>query len=601
MRTRLFVPLGLGLFGALALASRDAPAGDMAVDSADPIVLTNDLAASAAPVLDAIPPQATFGDETAAADEIPGEIAVDLRDDVSEADVADIDAKDGILLRPVSRWSTTHDKIDVADVDPSRESAVLDALSHDPRVEHAEPMALYRATFVPDDPLYQSKQWHLKRVGAEQAWGYSCGQGVTVAVIDTGVACFDKGPFTRGTDLAGTRCEGGWNFVDDNGEAIDDHGHGTHVAGTIAQTTNNGMGTAGLAYCATLMPIKVLSKQGFGTVANVAEGIRFAADEGAQIINMSLGGPIKSQILEDAVKHAQSKGVLVVAAAGNSGKKVGWPAAYPGVVAVSATDDKDKIAWFSSRGPEVVLAAPGVAVTQQTVCNGGKDKCEVFGTFNGTSMASPHVAGVAALVESMGVTDAGALRDALTSTARAKDDKNLYGAGIVEAGAAASRVFWTHLVIRSIALLGLLWLVARRIRKGGGTVARTAGSVAGALVASVGLFPLAPLFGLGRFTTLAMRPLGEWDLVLMGAGFHRWLLLASALPAIALTLVGFASKRFRPFIGGLALGTAALCAQMAWSGDAAFVGGPLLARVWAVANALVCLWLARTALDTKRT
>jgi serine protease len=601
MRTRLFAPLGLGLFGALALVSRDAPARDLAIDSVDPIVIPNDVAASVAPVLDAIPPQATFGDETAEADEVPGEIAVDLRDDVSDADVADIDAKDGIVLRPASVWSTTHDKIDVADVDPAREAAVLDALSHDPRVEHAEPMALYRATFVPDDPLYSSKQWHLKRVGAETAWGYSCGQGITVAVIDTGVACFDKGPFTRGTDLAGTRCEGGWNFVDDNAQAADDHGHGTHVAGTIAQTTNNGVGTAGLAYCATLMPIKVLSKQGFGTVANVAEGIRFAADEGAQIINMSLGGPIKSQILEDAVKHAISKGVLIVAAAGNSGKKVGWPAAYPGVVAVSATDDKDKIAWFSSRGPEVVLSAPGVGVTQQTVCNGGKDKCEIFGTFNGTSMASPHVAGVAALVESMGVTDADALRDALTSTARAKDDKNLYGAGIVEAGAAASRVYWSHLAIRAIALLGVLWLVGRRIRKGGGKVARTVGSVAGAVVASVGLFPLAPLFGLGRFTTLAMRPLGEWDLVLMGAGFHRWLLLASALPAIALTMLGFASKRFRPFIGGLALGTAALCAQMAWSGDVAFVGGPMLARVWAVANALVCLWLARTALDTKRT
>src|SRR5207253_229267 len=120
--------------------------------------------------------------------------------------------------------------------------------------------------------------------------------------------------------------------------AADDQGHGTHVAGTIAQTTNNGLGTAGLAYCATLMPVKVLNKQGFGSVANVAEGIRFAADEGAQIINLSLGGPIKSRILEDAVAHALDRGVVIVAAAGNSGRKVGWPAAYPGVVAVSASD-----------------------------------------------------------------------------------------------------------------------------------------------------------------------------------------------------------------------------------------------------------------------
>jgi serine protease len=595
MRTRLLANVAAGLVAALALLAQDAPAADRA-DPVDPSV----------PV-DATGDGPTFGDETVGADSIPGEIAVDLRDDASAGDVADLDAKFGLVMHPNSGWSTTHDKLEVADVDVSRETTVLDGLASDPRVEHAEPMALYRATFVPDDPLYASKQWHLKRVGAESAWSYTCGQGITVAVIDTGVACFDKGPFTRGTDLAGTRCEGGWNFVDDNAEAADDQGHGTHVAGTIAQTTHNGVGTAGLAYCATLMPVKVLSKQGFGTVANVAEGIRFAADHGAQIINLSLGGPIKSRILEDAVDHALSRGVLIVAAAGNSGKSVGWPAAYPGVVAVSATDDKDKIAWFSSRGPQVAIAAPGVAVTQQTVCNGGKDKCEIFGTFNGTSMASPHVAGIAAMVESLGVTDPGAVREALTSTARPQPETNLYGAGIVDAGAAASRVFWQHLAWRGLALLGLGWLVARRIRKNGGKVTRTAGSVAGALLASVGLAPFGPLLGLagyaGKLRTaldLGMRPLGEWDLVLAGAGMHRWLLLASALPAIGLTMLGFASSRVRPFIGGIALGTAALLVQLAWSGEAAFVGGPMLARVWTVTNALVCLWLARAALDAKR-
>jgi serine protease len=592
MRTRILAPLGIVTVATLALLTRDAPAQSVA----------------ATPTVDPTTVEApTFGDETVGPDTVPGEIAVDLRDDASDADITELDARLGIVMRPSSGWSTTHDRLEVADVDVSREPGILDALSHDSRVEHAEPMALYRATFVPDDPLYASKQWHLKRVGAESAWGYSCGQGITVAVIDTGVACFDKGPFSRGTDLAGTRCEGGWNFVGDNNEAVDDHGHGTHVAGTIAQTTNNGVGTAGLAYCATLMPVKVLSKQGFGTVANVAEGIRFAADNGAQVINMSLGGPIKSKIIEDAVNHALSKGVIIVAAAGNSGKSVGYPAAYPGVVAVSATDDKDKIAWFSSRGPEVAIAAPGVAVTQQTVCNGGKDKCEIFGTFNGTSMAAPHVAGIAAMIESLGVTDPGAVRDALTSTARPKDEPKLYGAGIVDAGAAASHVFWKHIAFRGLALLGLAWLVGRRIRKNGGKVARTVGSVAGALVASVGLIPFAPVLGLaayaGKLRTvleLGMRPLGEWDLVLMGAGVHRWLLLASALPAIVLTMLGFASKRARPFIGGIALGTAALLAQLAWSGDAAFVGGPFLARLWTVANALVCLWLARMALDAKR-
>jgi len=221
MRPRILVPLGAGALATvatLALLTRDAPAQSII----------------ATPTVDSTTEAPTFGDETLEASEIPGEIAVDLRDDATEADVTDLDARVGIVMHPNSGWSTTHDRLEVADVDVASEPAILDALSHDPRVEHAEPMALYRATFVPDDPLYASKQWHLKRVGAESAWGYSCGQGITVAVIDTGVACFDKGPFSRGTDLAGTRCEGGWNFVGDNSEAVDDHGHGTHVAGTIA-------------------------------------------------------------------------------------------------------------------------------------------------------------------------------------------------------------------------------------------------------------------------------------------------------------------------------------------------------------------------------
>jgi len=602
MRIPFVVPLAVGSIAAIALLSRPAPAVDRTISGAQAATWAADLDEGAP----------TFSDEAGEGDTIPGEIAVDVRDDATASDLADIGIKYGIAMRPNSGWSAGNDKIEVAEVAASGEAAIIDALARDPRIEHAEPMAVYRASYVPNDPLYTSKQWHLQRVGAEAAWHYSCGRGVTVAVIDTGIACFDKGPFSRGSDLAGTRCEGGWNFVDDSNEAYDDHGHGTHVAGTIAQTTNNGVGTAGLAFCATLMPIKVLSKQGFGTVANVAEGIRYAADAGAQVINLSLGGPIKSGILEDAVKHALAKGVVIVAAAGNSGRSVGWPAAYPGVVAVSATDSNDKIAWFSSRGPELSIAAPGVGVTQQTVCNGGRDKCEVFGTFNGTSMASPHVAGAAAMLESLGVTDGASVRRALESTARHPtgsanaDDEELLGAGIVDAAAAAFHVYWAHVALRAVALLGLAWAVARRIRRRGGRVTRTPGAVLGALATSVGLFPLSPLLGLMShagsavsFVELAARPVGEWDLILVGAGLHRWLLLASALPALLLTVLGFASRRVRPLIGGIALGTAALLVQMAWAGDVAFVGGPLLLRVWAVTNALACLWLARTALEAR--
>jgi serine protease len=536
--------------------------------------------------------------------EIEGEIAIDLKDSASAADIAAFAQRYGLALRPNSSWSTTHDKLEVADVNPADESALVERMSRDPLVEAVEPMSLLRASFVPNDPLYASKQWHLTRAGAEKGWEYTCGRGVTVAVIDTGVACFDKGPFSKGTDLEGTRCDGGWDFVNDRPEASDDHGHGTHVAGTVAQATNNGRGTAGLAFCASLMPIKVLSKGGFGTVANVAEGIRFAADNGAQVVNMSLGGPIKSKILEEAVTHAIRRGVVIVAAAGNSGRSVGYPAAYPGVIAVSATDANDKIAWFSSRGPEIAIGAPGVGVTQQTVCDGGKNKCEIFGTFNGTSMASPHVAGAAAMVVSAGITEPAAVLDALQSSASPKEEKELYGAGILDAGAAVAHAHWAHVAMRLAALAALFVLIASRIRRARGVLAATPLAVVGALIGAVGLFPFAPLLHLGAFGAIRpalevlMHPLGEWDLA-FGAGLHRWLPLANALPAMAGVAFLFGSKRLRPGVGGLALGTAALLAQIAFSGEVLFGFGPFVLRLWVVANALVCMWIARMCLDAK--
>ncbi len=536
-------------------------------------------------------------------EEVPGEIAVDVRDDVSDADLADLEARYG--LHPNSSWSHAHDKLEIVTVPLADESGVLDRLSKDPRVESAEPMEVMRASFIPDDPLY-AKQWHLTRVGAEKAWEYSCGEGATVAIVDTGVACYDKGPFSRGTDLGGTRCENGYNFVHDSTDAYDDQGHGTHVAGTVAQTTNNGKGTAGLAYCARLMPVKVLNRNGWGTLADVAEGIRYAADNGAQVINLSLGGSGKSKILEQAVNHALSKGVVVVAAAGNSGRAVGYPAAYEGVIAVSATDSNDNIAWFSSRGPQVVIAAPGVAVTQQTICDGGRNKCELFGTFNGTSMASPHVAGAAAMMVSLGVSSPDAVREALTSSAVQKDDPKLFGAGILDTASATVHVFWKHVAFRLGALFVLALLVARRVRKKGGQVARSKAAWLGALFASVGLVPFLPVLGIAPrlghlrwIAELGMRPFGEWDLVL-GAGMHRWLPLASALPAIGLTVLLFGVKKLRPTIGGFALGTAALLTQIAITADVAAPFGVFALRSWVVLNALVCLWLARLSLDAKR-
>jgi serine protease len=540
------------------------------------------------------------------AEEISGEIAVDLDDDMSPSAVAALEERYG--LRANSAYSAGHDRIEVAVVPAEGEEALLDALAHEPGVEGAERMEVFRASFVPNDPLY-TDQWHLQRVGAESAWEYSCGRGVTVAVVDTGVACFDKGPFSRGSDLTGTRCDGGYNFVSDKDDAYDDQGHGTHVAGTVAQTTDNGKGTAGLAFCARLMPIKVLNRYGWGTLADVAEGIRFAADHGAQVINLSLGGSSKSRILEQAVLYAQSKGALVVAAAGNSGRAVGYPAAYEGVVAVSATDKEDKIAWFSSRGPEISIAAPGVGVTQQTICQAGRNKCELFGTFSGTSMASPHVAGAAALLMGMGVTDADAVRAGLLSSARphGTDDEarrpELFGAGILDVGAATQHAFFRRLGLRLGALLGFLWWLWRRIRGRKGKLVLSPGMVVGALFGSVGLVPVLPLLhalprlGAWRWLgELLARPLGEWDLG-WSLGLHRWLPLANALPlGIALAFF-FGVKRLRSTLGGFALGTVALLAQLAVSLDVTMPIGGLATRLWLVANAALCLWLARISLE----
>jgi len=207
------------------------------------------------------------------------------------------------------------------------------------------------------------------------------------------------------------------------------------------------------------------------------------------------------------------------------------------------------------------------------------------------------------------VTNPASVRAALTATARtpkAGGNEELFGAGILDARAAVMRAFWSRLAMRLAALGLLAWGVARRIRRRGGKVARTPGAVVGALWAAVGLAPWAPLLGLspgatgvGRWVELAMHPIGEWDLALLGAGAHAWLLLASALPAFALASVAFAQRRARPFIGGVALGSAALLVQMASAGDVAFVGGPFLLRVFALANVGACLWLGRISLEVR--
>ena len=311
----------------------------------------------------------------------------------------------------------------------------------------------------PNDPRY-AEQWNFQMVGAEAAWKRSRGTGVVVAVIDTGVSGTSSGKGQACRDFGSTTFTAGYDFVNRDTDPYDDHGHGTHVAGTIAEATNNSEGVAGLAYGATIMPLKVLSASGSGTSADIADAIRWAADKGANVINMSLGSPFPDAVIRSACTYASKKGVVIVAAAGNSGKQgVGYPAAYSECIAVSSVGPSGKLAGYSSWGKQVALAAPGgdiggysdrdesAGILQNTnlpVEFGGQG--DGYYAFQGTSMASPHVAAAAALVMAQGIKDPVKVRKALTESAVkvTGGDLKKYGAGILNVDkATALAAKWT--------------------------------------------------------------------------------------------------------------------------------------------------------------
>jgi subtilisin len=264
--------------------------------------------------------------------------------------------------------------------------------------------------------------WGVERVGAPQVWSRTQGEGASVAVIDTGID-------STHPDLAG-QVAGGVNIIDpqhpDNWK--DDEGHGTHVSGTIAGNGKNG-GIAGVAPMAKLYAIKVLDKDGNGNYSDVIAGIEWAMNHGIKIANMSLGADEGSEPLHRAVQAALAKGMTIIAAAGNTGGPVGFPGAYPEAIAVGASDSSDHVAPFSSRGPEVAYIAPGVEILSLKMGGG-------YVSLSGTSMASPHISGLAALAFASGATTPSALRAALDKAARpiAGLTPDLEGRGMVLAG-----------------------------------------------------------------------------------------------------------------------------------------------------------------------
>jgi len=556
------------------------------------------------------PPNETVSD-AASPWEIPGVVVIDGRDDLSASDVASL-FSDVRSAFPDATFEASdlegETKIELARLAPSEVAALVARLATDDRVEAAEPLSWVHASFVPNDPLYE-KQWNMKRVGAESAWDYGTGRGVTVAVVDTGIACEDYEGFTKGTDLGGTGCVSGWNFIWDNDHANDDQGHGSHVAGTIAQTTDNGVGVAGLAFGVNLMPVKVLDKRGWGTTVDVANGIRWAGENGAQVVNLSLGGPQNSKVLQDAVDDTLARGVIIVAAAGNSGGAVGYPGGSKGVIGVSASDANDKLASFSSRGKEVDIAAPGVGVIQQTICEGGKNKCEIFPGWAGTSMASPHVAAAAALLVAQGVNDPAAVEKTLESTARDVDPsaggRLKFGAGILDAGAAVRKVTFTHGLVR-LALVGVLSALALAWarRSKGATPASVKGGIGfwiAALAAGPGLLFFAPMF-LSRVhlpVDVLARPIADLDFY-VGAGLHRLLPFANAAVAFGAMILTWHSKTLRRAAAGLSVGTAAYLVSLLALGETFPVFGTAALFAWCGLNAVACLFVARTCLaETK--
>ncbi len=405
-----------------------------------------------------------------------------------------------VLKLEGSRQADTYSLRRGADV-----AAVAAALRENPRVEYAAPNYIATASVtppvaepeVPNDPGpitgapgppggWVSKQWNflpwqgtptpllpispggIDAIGAWEnlaAVGRPGAQGVTVAVLDTGIAYRTLSPsFLRSPDFASGQFAKGYDFVDDDSLPLDENGHGTHVAGTIAEKTNNGIGLTGLAFRAKLMPVRVLDEFGRGRADDIAKGIRFATANGANVINMSFNFGCGRQVpgVDEALRQAYQHGVVAVASVGNAGSEacVSPPSTGPHTIGVGGSTQGGCIGSYSLAGKGVDVLAPGggapaigclsvsaEAIYQVTLKDRATNEFSEPSNYVGTSMAAAHVSGVAAMVLASGVIDrkakkkgkVGAVTKRLRQTAR---DLGLtatrQGAGLIDAAAATS-------------------------------------------------------------------------------------------------------------------------------------------------------------------
>lgn len=436
---------------------------------------------------------------------VPGEILVKFREGTNSAQQS---SALRVLRSPVNaadvQW--IGDVLHLKHLEGEEPIGAAAALARQPEVVFAEPNYIHHLHATPNDPGFRD-QWNMDQINMPRAWEINGGAGkdVVVAVLDSGLSTFDGTvgfriwtgsafstfgvPFVRTADFNHGQVRpgvefafgGGWRTSSGQTLLFDAGGHGTHVSGTIAQQTNNSSGYAGIANGATLLPVKVclepwdvqlalgaLAVRGFVDeddagcdTAGAARGIRYAVDNGAKVINMSLGGPFPSQTLLDALRYAAQRGAFVSIASGNEaleGNPINYPAAYAstidGVVAVGAVRSSGERAAYSSHGSYVELVAPGGAA----FADPSQDIWQVVphpddlritrlapafsryigSSMAGTSMASPHVAGLAALLYSQGIKDPRAIEAAMKRFARdlgPAGRDNEYGYGLIDARA----------------------------------------------------------------------------------------------------------------------------------------------------------------------
>jgi thermitase len=341
-----------------------------------------------------------------------GEILVKFRDGVSASAAENVPAR----FQATRLRALRQNGVDLWRVPEGRELATIKQLAADPHVEYAEPNYVYQASIEPNDPYFDAgKQWAHAVIDSPGAWDLSIGDASTViAVIDTGID--ETHP-----DLAG-KIVAGWDFVDDDGDPHDLNGHGTHVAGIAAAVTNNAAGVAGMNWRARVMPVRVLNQEGQGYNSDIADGIVWAYQHGARVLNLSLGGSWFSWTMQAAIADAYAAGTLVVAAMGNcrtqnpsscpQSNPTQYPAAYDHVLAVAATGMDDLYTYYSQYGPHCDVAAPGGEMSAYHDPRGIVSTMPTYPAYlttsyryatqydylQGTSQATPYVSGLAALV-----------------------------------------------------------------------------------------------------------------------------------------------------------------------------------------------------------